>query len=282
MGKMEGRDGRRPGTFWIDNELVTVYAKDIGVHAFAVYMVLVQHSRDNECFPSTSTIAEELSISRPTVSKAIRTLEDAGLIHIEERKLPVRGQTSHYYMILQVPKTAVKEIYSGSQTAVKEIDRPRKGDLQRSSLTAVKEIDSINNTDLNNTNLTSGGVAPPSTDAAAAADQSLIDDLMEAGLDRSQAITAAQTRSYTADQRKYLKLWHEQCNAQKPGAVLWKYLKRGDLPPDLIPRPARPQSGGGVRTGPAMSIAPDYDIHEARRRSAEYDRLHPIDLPEGA
>jgi predicted transcriptional regulator len=257
MGKMEGRDGRRPGTFWIDNELVTVYAKDIGVHAFAVYMVLVQHSRDNECFPSTSTIAEELSISRPTVSKAIRTLEDAGLIHIEERKLPVRGQTSHYYMILQ-------------------------GDLQRSSLTAVKEIDSINNTDLNNTNLTSGGVAPPSTDAAAAADQSLIDDLMEAGLDRSQAITAAQTRSYTADQRKYLKLWHEQCNAQKPGAVLWKYLKRGDLPPDLIPRPARPQSGGGVRTGPAMSIAPDYDIHEARRRSAEYDRLHPIDLPEGA
>lgn len=144
MAEMEGRDGRRPGTFWIDNELVTVHAKKIGVHAFAVYMVLVEHSRDNECFPSTSTIADELAISRQTVSKAIHVLEAEGLIHIEGRALPVRGQTSHLYTILQVAKTAVNVV-----------DTPCQPRLQ------------LNNTKVNNTKLRSGGVVKESSSLSA-------------------------------------------------------------------------------------------------------------------
>lgn len=264
MTTMQGRDGRRPGTFWIDNEAIDLYARQIGVHALAVYMVLVRHSNENVCFPSTATIADELGTSRPTISKAIHTLEVAGLIHIEERKLPVRGQTSHVYTILQVTKTAVKEIdsgvkevYSGSLTAVNDVDGPCKPPLQG----PVKEVYShINNTKVNNTNLTppprargdvgfgggGGGDEGMGTDDegnspddsqweeadTANVQADLVDQLVRLGVRRAQAHQAVVTGTVTTDRdvvacKRYL----AASTADAPAAVLWsQYLKLGQVP----------------------------------------------------
>ena len=62
------RDARRPGHYWADNEIYDIYAPIVGVHAFAVYMALCRYaSSEGASHPSTSTIADQLGISRPTV-----------------------------------------------------------------------------------------------------------------------------------------------------------------------------------------------------------------------
>lgn len=231
MKQDEVRDGRRPGHFWIDNEILDDYGAKLGAHAMAVYMVLARYSNNGVCFPATSTIGKDLNMSRPTVIKALQALKDAGLILIEERKMPVRGQTSNLYTLLQVCKTGVKEIDSGRVSGVKDVDTPCKAPLHP----PVNDVDT-NNTNKNKTNLTSGGVEQSGT-AAAAEDQEVVSDLMTAGLDRNQAIKAAAMRSYTPTEREQLKHWREQSTARKPGAVLWNCLKYGDLPDDLPPPP---------------------------------------------
>jgi len=172
------RDARLPQHFWADNEILDDYARKIGIHAFAVYMALTRHAnQDGVCFPSTSTIAEELGTSRQTVSKSIWILERHGLVHIEDQRLKVRSQTNHIYTLIQVEKTAVKHVDSGRQesgksssTAVKHVDSGRQTAVKegttavKEGTTAVKHVDShINNTHLNNTHLT---IPPPLTPPA--------------------------------------------------------------------------------------------------------------------
>lgn len=100
MRDLEPRDGRKPGWFWADNKVLEVHAAKIGLHAFAVYMALSKHTNENgQCWPSTKTIAKLLGISQRTVVKAIHTLDDYGLIILEERSEKGKGQISHMYTL---------------------------------------------------------------------------------------------------------------------------------------------------------------------------------------
>lgn len=98
------------------------HARAIGVHALAVYNALAFHADgQGQCFPSQGTLAEEIGISRPTVNKAIQTLAEAGLISVEDRTLPGRGQSAQLYTLqLHIPD--VKRVYIGPPADVKNLD----------------------------------------------------------------------------------------------------------------------------------------------------------------
>jgi len=181
------RDARRPGHFWADNEIYDRYARLIGVNAFAVYMSLTRHA-DNHgtCYPSHQTLADDLGLSRATVLRAIHILERHELIHVDVRRLPVRGQTTNIYTLIQVAKTAVAESDSGSKTPVAVVDSGGATavavvDSQAKPLSTtatppvslqqggyhtatppVAVVDShINNTHVNKTQLTTTTIPPP-------------------------------------------------------------------------------------------------------------------------
>lgn len=104
------RDARQPGHFWADNELVDNHLPQIGVFGFAVYMLLARYADNTtgQCEPSIGLMAKQLSVSAPTVRKALETLRDCGLIAIRHRKKERDGklvnQTS-IYTILAVTKS---------------------------------------------------------------------------------------------------------------------------------------------------------------------------------
>lgn len=72
--------------FPVPNELL-----DFGLPAgaIAVYVYLLRHAdrRTGQCHPSTATIARELHLSRNTVAKHVRLLEERGLIVTENTEI---------------------------------------------------------------------------------------------------------------------------------------------------------------------------------------------------
>jgi biotin operon repressor len=81
------RDQREKEWYWMNNEFVDDFGEILGVHVVAVYSVLCRHSNNEtqKCFPSMETIGRKAGIkSRKTVSAAIQTLEDYGIIEVEK------------------------------------------------------------------------------------------------------------------------------------------------------------------------------------------------------
>ena len=68
--------------FPVPNELLDF---DLPAGAVAVYLYLLRHAnrKTNQCHPSEGTIAKRLHISRNTVAKHVRLLEERGLIVTE-------------------------------------------------------------------------------------------------------------------------------------------------------------------------------------------------------
>ncbi|MFR5832410.1 MAG: helix-turn-helix domain-containing protein [Acutalibacteraceae bacterium] len=65
-----------------------------------VYLVLADHTDDRgECFPSLATLCAESLLSKPTVLKALKSLEDKGLIVKRRRKLDNGGASSNVYHV---------------------------------------------------------------------------------------------------------------------------------------------------------------------------------------
>ena len=65
-----------------------------------VYLVLADHTNDSgECFPSLATLCAESLLSKPTVLKALKSLEDKGLIVKRRRKLDNGGASSNVYHV---------------------------------------------------------------------------------------------------------------------------------------------------------------------------------------
>ena len=70
----KGRDKRNKGWFWMDNDYLNGYAKIFGAVGTAIYVSLCRHA-DNDtqkCFPAMELMAEELGITRNTISKYIK------------------------------------------------------------------------------------------------------------------------------------------------------------------------------------------------------------------
>lgn len=81
---MEIRDSRGKEWFWLDNEYLNGYAKYLGVTCTSVYISLCRHSDNTTqtCFPSMEKIGEELGLKRQAVSRAIKKLQDWGIISV--------------------------------------------------------------------------------------------------------------------------------------------------------------------------------------------------------
>ena len=73
---------RAKNCFPVPNELLDF---DLPAGAVAVYIYLLRHAnrKTNQCHPSEATIAKKLHLSRNTVAKHIRLLEERGLIVTE-------------------------------------------------------------------------------------------------------------------------------------------------------------------------------------------------------
>jgi len=86
----KGRDKRKKGWFWLDNEYLNGYAKLFGAVGTAIYVSLCRHA-DNEtqrCFPAVKTISEELNIGVSTVKRYIHILEEYRIISVFREKDP--------------------------------------------------------------------------------------------------------------------------------------------------------------------------------------------------
>ncbi len=100
--KGELRDGRQRGWFHIDNATLDTYLPIIGMTAWGVYTYLVRRAnKQDQCFPSYTTIATDCGIGRSTVIRAIGKLEEVGLLAIERRFDEAGDATSHRYTILE-------------------------------------------------------------------------------------------------------------------------------------------------------------------------------------
>jgi len=94
--------------YWIDRTILNNFGKELKPTGIAVYNVLVSfaNSKTQSCFPSQTTIAELISVSRKTVIKNIKLLKDLDLISIKKKK------RSFYYFLL---KPDVKNEIQGSE-----------------------------------------------------------------------------------------------------------------------------------------------------------------------
>ena len=75
--------------FPVPNELLDF---DLPAGAVAVYIYLLRHAnrKTNQCHPSEATIAKRLHLSRNTVAKHVRLLEERGLIVTERTSIITR------------------------------------------------------------------------------------------------------------------------------------------------------------------------------------------------
>lgn len=85
--KIEIRDIKDGGWYWIPRKVFEDYASKIGVIGLALYNAYASYARDKEvAFPSQKVISEKLGISVKTVIKYSKILQANGLIKIERWK----------------------------------------------------------------------------------------------------------------------------------------------------------------------------------------------------
>lgn len=98
------RDTRNQNWLWMRRELLRQHGDEIGMRGVAVYAALASFAdSSNTAYPSLSTIAEMLDISRPTVRKAIQDLHRLDWIGYQERSKDDGADTSHMFYLLEAP-----------------------------------------------------------------------------------------------------------------------------------------------------------------------------------
>ena len=81
-----------------------IYSSGLPHRAVAVYIYLSDRcDRDGKCFPSITTIAADLKISRSTVKRALSDLEKAQYIRRERRFRQSGGKSSNMYFVVRPP-----------------------------------------------------------------------------------------------------------------------------------------------------------------------------------
>jgi hypothetical protein len=117
------RDQRQPGWFFVDNELIDKFGKQLGAYGVAVYAVLARYSKNStqQVNLSQRDIAAMLGISQGRVRASLRELVDAGLIHMEVPARPSPGVISEIMML----KLKTTEHHMLSSTAELSATRAR-------------------------------------------------------------------------------------------------------------------------------------------------------------
>ena len=82
----------------------------------------------NNCYPSHSTLAENLGINRRTVIRTLKSLEEKGAIIVIKRKFQSNRKTSNLYILADIDnntgefiKDSIKEFeqYKGKEVVIK-------------------------------------------------------------------------------------------------------------------------------------------------------------------
>lgn len=80
------RDARKPGWFYLDDAMIDHYGPIVGAVSIAVYAALARFAnKDGQAFPAHKTLGDALDLSRNTVKAALRRLEDAKLITVDQQ-----------------------------------------------------------------------------------------------------------------------------------------------------------------------------------------------------
>jgi len=91
----------RPHTFRLDNCIIDDYAAEMSAIGVAVYAVLQRYAdrTTGQCWPSVSTMAATLSLSKKCVTKYLHHLARLGLIDIAPRYTADGDPTSNLYTV---------------------------------------------------------------------------------------------------------------------------------------------------------------------------------------
>lgn len=117
---------RAKNCFPVPNELLDF---DLPAGAIAVYVCLLRHAdrKTCQCHPSEATIAKRLHLSRNTVARHVRLLEDCGLIATERTEIitkrGIKKNGSLLYTL--VPMHEVVERHYEQQFAKAELSTSR-------------------------------------------------------------------------------------------------------------------------------------------------------------
>lgn len=81
-----------------------IFSTNLPHRAIAVYMYLRDRADKNgSCFPSISTIASDLKMSKSTVKRALSDLEKAHYIRHERRYRQSGGNSTNLYFVERPP-----------------------------------------------------------------------------------------------------------------------------------------------------------------------------------
>lgn len=81
-----------------------IYSTNLPHRAVAVYMYLRDRAnKDGSCYPSISTIAANLKMSKSTIKRALSDLEKEGYVRHERRFRTTGGNSSNIYFVTCPP-----------------------------------------------------------------------------------------------------------------------------------------------------------------------------------
>ena len=121
--------------FPVPNELLDF---DLPAGAVAVYLYLLRHAnrKTNRCHPSEATIAKKLHLSRNTVAKHVRLLEERGLIVTEHitviTKQGVKRNDNLLYTLLPMHEV-IATYYERQLTALDRTTERHKAQIKLSA-----------------------------------------------------------------------------------------------------------------------------------------------------
>ena len=90
------RDKRKSNRYYIDNEFLNGYAKQVRAQGSLVYMALCRHAKNETCFPSQKHLAIELGISITSIKRGIKKLKEYNIIRIIRRG---KTQSNEYWLL---------------------------------------------------------------------------------------------------------------------------------------------------------------------------------------
>lgn len=126
---------RAKNCFPVPNELLDF---DLPAGAVAVYIYLLRHAnrKTNQCHPSEATIAKKLHLSRNTVAKHVRLLEERGLIVTEHTtvitKQSVKRNGNLLYTLLPMHEV-MERFYERQLTALDRTTERLKAQIKLSA-----------------------------------------------------------------------------------------------------------------------------------------------------
>ena len=86
-----------PSDAWADQRLTPLQCRLLGL--IGSYL-----GKDHKAWPSQSTLAEQLGVSRKAVNDGVKALKKYGYIEVEKRRRPDGGQTSNCYFVVMDPQ----------------------------------------------------------------------------------------------------------------------------------------------------------------------------------